>query len=208
MMRIIDISWPINSEMTAYKDRRIVRFEQTKTFEQDKVREALVHIGTHSGTHIDAPAHFIKNGRTIDQLIFTACCGRAQVVDVSDVDDYIKDTDLQQHDIDEGSIVLLKTRNSQLSPTDNFEPSFVYCSAGAAEYLVSKRVKAVGIDYLGIERGDPAHPTHTAFMQQNIPIIEGLRLQAVNAGSYQLWCLPLKVVGLEAAPARAILVAD
>ena len=102
--------------------------------------------------------------------------------------------------------MLLKTRNSYLSSIAPFNYEFIYVATSAAQYLIDHNIKAVGIDYLGIERAQPHHDTHTLFMQNNIGIIEGLRLEHVTAGQYILYCLPLACVGTEAAPARAVLV--
>jgi arylformamidase len=105
-----------------------------------------------------------------------------------------------------GDIILLKTANSSLGATALFNPSFVYLEASGAHYLQEKKIKAVGIDYLGIERAQPAHETHLQLMEHGITIIEGLRLQHVKQGRYLVCCLPLNAVGIEAAPARAVLI--
>lgn len=207
-MRLIDISWPLSATTTAYKNRYVINFEETKNFEHDGVRETKITLGAHSGTHIDAPSHFLKNGKTVDELPLDRCIGKAVVLDVSYCSQYITRDDLLQHDavIQKDDIVLLRTKNSDLSSDDTFNVNFVYLKASAAHYLIEKKVKAVGIDYLGIERGQPDHVTHTSFMNAGIVIIEGLRLGQVECGEYTLFCLPLYVVGLEAAPARAILI--
>ncbi len=205
-MEIIDISWPIDPAMTAYKDKQLVAFEQLKTFERDHVRESVIRLGSHSGTHIDAPSHFMADGMYIDQVPLSTTIGPCRVVDLTKCNDVITQQDLQQHTIEEGSIILFKTRNSMRSSSDPFDYQFISVAADAAAYLAEKKVKAVGIDYLGIERNQPGHETHLQFMRQGITIIEGLRLAHVQEGSYFLWCLPLAVQGLEAAPARAVLV--
>jgi len=204
-MKLIDISWPITQDMTAYKDRAVVVFNYTKTFEKDNVRESVITLGSHSGTHIDAPSHFIADGTAIHEQSVEATCGSCIVLDCMDVTENITDEILRNHTIREGDIVLFKTRNSSLAANAPFTYDFIYLAASGAEYLVAKKVKAVGIDYLGIERQQPNHETHEALMHNGITIIEGLRLAKVDPGSYVLWCLPLAVQGLEAAPARAIL---
>lgn len=205
-MQIIDISWPLSSDITAYKDRKNVSFNNIKTFERDQVRESSITLGSHSGTHIDAPSHFLADGNTISQMPLDATCGPCMVLDCTHVTQAITDADLQQHAIEQGARILLKTRNSEFDVTASFDHNFIYLAASGAAYLASKKIKAVGIDYLGIERQQPNHETHEALMRAGITIIEGLRLAGVNAGLYTLWCLPLAVQGLEAAPARAVLV--
>jgi arylformamidase len=205
IMKIIDISWPITLDMTAYKDRAVVSFNYTKTFEKDGVRESIITLGSHSGTHIDAPSHFLADGAAIQERNLAETCGPCIVLDCTDVIEAITDEVLRKHEINEGDIVLLKTRNSSLAANAPFAYDFIYLAASGAAYLSSKKIKAVGIDYLGIERQQPHHETHITLMQNGISIIEGLRLALVNPGSYRLWCLPLCIQGLEAAPARAVL---
>jgi arylformamidase len=204
-MKIIDISWPISLDMTSYKDRKVVNFSYTKTFERDHARESVITLGSHSGTHIDAPSHFLADGSSIAQMPLDATCGPCIVIDCTQVSEAITDTDLQQHTIEQGARVLLKTRNSALDAMAPFAYDFIYLAASGAAYLASKQIKTVGIDYLGIERQQPNHETHETLMRTGITIIEGLRLAAVDSGTYMLWCLPLAVQGLEAAPSRAVL---
>lgn len=207
-MKIIDISWPISDEMTTYKNKDNVLIQSTKTYEADVVRETTLTIHSHTGTHIDAPSHFIKDGLSIDQLDPLCCSGSAQVIDMTRVSDCITKDDLITITIKSDHIILFKTKNSALSPTASFNYNFIYVDASAASYLAEQSIRAVGIDYLGIERNQPQHETHLTFMQHNIPIIEGLRLQDVQAGIYTLWCLPIKIPGLDGAPARALLIQE
>lgn len=204
-MKFFDISWPISEYMTAYKDKKTVNLTQTKTIAEHNVNETLITLSSHTGTHIDAPSHFIVNGKTIDELDALCCTGPAKVVDMTHVTNSITKKDIQHITDLNNCIVLFKTKNSFIDAYAPFNPNFIYIAADAAEYLIEQKIKAVGIDYLGIERNQLGHPTHRAFMQHNIPIIEGLRLQEVSAGNYVLWCLPIKIPGLDAAPARAIL---
>jgi arylformamidase len=204
-MNLIDISWPLSPEMTAYKDRTVVEFTATKTYDQDGVRESVIRLGAHSGTHIDAPAHFLSAGTTVDQLALMTINGPCTVIDCTTVTDCITAQFLQTQSINRDDRILLKTRNSFLAHNNRFNSTFVYLDALAAAYLVQCGIQAVGIDYLGIERAQPGHETHSTLMHNGITIIEGLRLAHVNAGPYELICLPLAIVELEAAPARAVL---
>jgi arylformamidase len=211
MKRIIDISWPLCSETTGYKDKKSVVFNHIKTFSNDGVRESSIELNSHAGTHVDAPTHFLSEGMSIDQISLGSVCGDAFILDMTMHTECITREALAVHDdqIVPGSTVLLKTLNSELAPTNvSFNPSFVYLEASGAQYLAEKKIKAVGIDYLGIERNQPGHPTHKALLNAGVAVIEGLRLGHVAEGNYFLVCLPLAVVGLEAAPARAVLLAD
>jgi arylformamidase len=204
---IFDISWPISKATTGYKDRSIVSIEEIKNFNRDGVRETAVHLSSHTGTHVDAPSHFLRDGKTIDEMHLDRFIGDCIVLDMTTCAERITRDCLIAHDNDivEGGIVLLRTSNSDISPTDKFSPHFVYLEASGAMYLAEKKIKAVGIDYLGIEHSQPGHPTHENLMHADVAIIEGLRLGNVPAGKYIFVCLPLNVIGTEAAPARAIL---
>lgn len=205
-MKIIDISWPISENMTTYKNKKVVEFKPAKEFEKDNARETILTLNTHVGTHIDAPSHFLKDGKTIDQIALEKLCGPCRVLDLTNVQESISEKDLEKFDILENEIILLKTKNSSKSPSEEFDPLFIYLKADGAKYLANKKIKAVGIDYLGIERNQPGHPTHKALLEAQIPIIEGLRLEQVSKDTYNLICLPISLDGLDAAPARAILI--
>lgn len=207
-MKFYDISWPLSHLTTEYKNKKTLSFKQAKTFEKDGVRDSIICLGTHSGTHVDAPSHFLKDGKTIDQITLDRLIGRAVVLDFPADIQSISADDLGAYELKANDIVLLRTANSALSATGPFEKNFVFLTASGARYLIEKKINAVGIDYLGIERGDPDHTTHSTLMQADITIIEGLRLAHVNPGTYFMVCLPIALVGLEAAPARAILMAD
>ncbi|HLJ31773.1 MAG TPA: cyclase family protein [Candidatus Babeliales bacterium] len=207
-MKIIDVSWPISKATTGYKDRSVVDIQEIKNFNRDGVRETALHLSSHTGTHIDAPSHFLRDGKTIDEMSVDRFIGDCIVLDMTTCAERITRDCLMAHDGDivEGSIVLLRTANSDLNATDKFSPHFVYLEASGALYLAEKKIKAVGIDYLGIEHSQPGHPTHENLMHADVAIIEGLRLGHVQAGNYLFVGLPLNVIGVEAAPARAILI--
>lgn len=205
-MKIFDISWPISKDTTAYKDKKTINFETVKSFDKDGFHESTIAMSAHSGTHIDAPLHFQKDGKTIDQLDLSQVVGKCKVFDMSNVTDGISQDHLENLDIQPHDIILFKTSNSALQPIDTFNSQFIFLEISGAQYLVQRKIKAVGIDYLGIERGQAGHLTHNLLFKHNIVIIEGLRLQAIKQGSYFLCCLPLAMIGLEAAPARAVLI--
>ncbi len=210
-MKIIDISWPISQATTGYKDKNIVELAETKNFAKDGARETKLCFSSHTGTHVDAPSHFLQDGLTIDQIALARLVGPAKVLDLTTVDNaQITGDDLAQYasEIKPGDIILLKTTNSLCSPTDKFNMNFVHLEVSGARYLAKRGVSAVGIDYLGIERNQPDHSTHTTLMHADILVIEGLRLGHVNPGPYHLTCLPLAIIGVEAAPARAILISE
>lgn len=173
----------------------------------DGVADSSIAMNVHTGTHIDAPAHFIAGGATIEQLDLNQCNGVCRVIDLTGHSlaegDAIGIDDLRPHAPQRGERLLLKTRNSERGPEDSFDFNFVYLRSDAAQYLVECEVSLVGIDALGIERAQTDHATHQILLGGGVMIIEGLRLAHVVPGDYQLGCAPLLIKGAEAAPARA-----
>lgn len=204
---IIDISWPITPDMTSYKNNKPVNFTHEKNFADHQVCDSKITLNSHTGTHIDAPSHFLANGVTIETISLQSLVGPCRVLDLTHVENKITNQDLKTFDIQADEIILLKTKNSLLENTAPFDTKFVYLDKTGAQFLADKKIKTVGIDYLGIEREQPDHETHCILFEQRITIIEGLRLmETIGGESYILYCLPLAVNGLEAAPARAILI--
>jgi arylformamidase len=200
---MIDISWPIFGTMTTYKNRNDVLVVHMLS---DDMRESNLLCHTHSGTHVDAPAHLFKDGKTVDKIALDLLCGQAVVIDCSEVQDAITADYLKKYIelFDKTVRVLLKTKNSAQAINAPFDYNFVYLAACGARLLVEHGVRLVGIDYLGIERNQPGHPTHNTILAQGI-IVEGLRLLHVQSGMYELFCLPLLITGADGAPARAFL---
>ena len=203
-MNIIDISWPISHDMTQYKDNKYVEFE-CKLGSSYYVMEHLLKLHSHTGTHIDAPRHFLEDGQSLDELPLERFIGPCFVADMTSYGLELDGQALENIQVPAGTIVLLKTSNSKKSPTDPFDSNFAYVTASGANYIVDQNWKVVGIDYLGIERNQPDHATHITLAQAGIPIIEGLRLEHVAQGWYTAIILPLTIIGVEAAPARALL---
>lgn len=206
-MTIIDISWPLISGMTTYKNREDFTLYPTKVWETHQVRESRIVCSTHAGTHVDAPAHFLPEEGYVDTIPLERLCGPCVVLDMSAVVDAITKEHLEGYTLS-APRVLLKTRNSSLASIDPFDPNFVYLDRSGASYLKDRGVITVGIDYLGIERNQPDHATHTILLSSGVALIEGLRLASVASGNYTLMCLPLALIGAEAAPARAVLVPE
>lgn len=204
-MRIIDISWPISNQITTYKNKNDVQIEMVKKFEIDGCREARLNCGVHTGTHVDAPAHFLQNGATVDQVDLSNLIGPCQLFDLTHIENQITAEDLKKLDF-KTPIILFKTRNSLQAIDERFDPLFVYLDGSAAKFLAHQKLTAIGIDGLGVERNQPNHETHIQLLKKQISIIEGLRLAHVTAGMYQLICLPLNLIGTDAAPARAVLI--
>ncbi len=172
----------------------------------DAATVSKMSLGVHTGTHMDAPLHFIRNARSIDTMPLEATIGPARVIPIRYATS-VKRDELKEHSIAAGERILFKTANSARSwKSDRFDENFVFISQDAARYLAECKVRTVGVDYLSVGgfRQDGAE-THHALLGAGIWIIEGLNLSAVEPGSYEMVCLPLRLIGAEGSPARAIL---
>jgi arylformamidase len=169
---------------------------------------SVYSMGAHSGTHVDAPMHFVLGGATIDQLPLDPFIGPARVIDIPDAVQSINAAELGRHEWKGAERVLFRTRSSVRGwmSSSTFHRDFAYIAADAAQLLADAGVKLVGIDYISAEQfGASAPMTHRILLGKGIPIVEGLALAGVSAGDYDLVVLPIKVGGHEGAPARAVL---
>jgi arylformamidase len=155
---------------------------------------------------MDAPRHYLANGAGMETMPMEASIGRARVIQIHDPQ-AIRTGELEQHHLAKGERVLFKTGNSAICwKTDHFQKKFIYIQPEAAHCLAERGVRTVGVDYLsvgGFESGGAE--THRILLQAGIWIIEGLNLEHVDPGEYELVCLPLKIIGGDGAPARAVL---
>jgi arylformamidase len=166
-------------------------------------------LSVHTGTHVDAPHHFLNDGRTVESMDLAVLTGPARVVLIPDEVNIIDAAVLDEAEIPAGTErVLFKTHNSSLwqRGEKKFHPGFVSLSVEGADWLVEQGVRLVGIDYLSISPYKNSFPTHQALLRAGTAILEGVDLSYVPPGSYELYCLPLKLVGSDGSPARAILV--
>jgi arylformamidase len=203
----IDVSVPLHTGMVHWPDNPSVTIERDLDMERgDVCNVSKMSLGVHTGTHMDAPVHFLRNDAGIDQMPLTGAIGRARVIEIGDPVS-IKPEHLADHAIQRGERILFKTRNSSRCwQTDDFVEDFVYISHEAAQYLAATGVQLVGVDYLSVGGFEVDGPeTHQALLGASIWIIEGLNLSRAEPGVYDLICLPLRIVGGDGAPARAIL---
>src|SRR5215831_12508973 len=203
----IDVSVPLHSDMVHWPNNPPVCIERMLDIERDDTANvSKLSMGAHTGTHMDAPIHFLQAGKGIDTMPLTATIGRARVIEIRDPES-IKPEELYPHHIQHGERILFKTRNStRCWQTTDFVQDFVYISQEAARYLASQQVQTVGVDYLSVGGFfKDGVETHQALLEAGIWIIEGLNLESVLPGIVELICLPLKIEGCDGAPARAIL---
>lgn len=203
----IDVSVPLHTGMVHWPDNPPVSIERELNMDRgDVCNVSKMSMGVHTGTHMDAPIHFIHGGIGIDQMPLTASIGRARVIEIGDTVS-IKPGELAGHDIQRGERILFKTRNSaRCWQSDDFVEDFVYIAHEAAQYLAALGVQTVGVDYLSVGGSHVDGPeTHQALLGGGVWIIEGLNLSQVEPGIYDLICLPLRIVGGDGAPSRAII---
>ncbi|HZS09238.1 MAG TPA: cyclase family protein [Blastocatellia bacterium] len=206
-MKIHDITVSISSDLPVYPGDPEIQIRPTLSMAAgDICCVSQLSFGTHIGTHVDPPAHFVRGGATLDQLPLDVLIGPARVIDVGE-EPFIDAAVLARANLDGVSRVLFKTRNSRLwHSAKEFQKSFVYLETDAAGMLVERGVRLVGIDYLSVEKFDFEVPaTHYALLRNNVIIVEGLDLSAVAPGDYELICLPLKLRDGDGGPARVVL---
>ncbi|MEO7712647.1 MAG: cyclase family protein [Gemmatimonadaceae bacterium] len=166
-------------------------------------------MGSHSGTHVDAPKHFFDDGAGVDALPLDVLMGPARLIAFADTVKSIGESDLRAHDLTGVTRLLMRTRNSAwlASGATDFHPDYTFLAPDGAAYLVSLGIKLVGVDYLSVEQFHSGHHrTHRTLLERGVVIVEGLVLTEPPPGDYELRCLPLKLSGLDGAPARAVLV--
>jgi arylformamidase len=201
----IDVSVHLKNEMAHWPGDPPFSISRAKDMDRgDICNVSLLSLGAHTGTHMDAPAHFVAGGKGIDCMPLDASIGAARVIAITDRES-IKPDELHRHHLRRGERILFKTCNSDRCwDTDSFVEDFVFISAAAARYLAEKHVHLVGVDYLSVGGfREDGIATHQALLQAGIWLIEGLNLKKVRPGKVQLLCLPLKITGADGAPARA-----
>ncbi len=205
-MTVIDISVWIEPDMVRYEGDPVVTVTPYRARAQgDPADVSLLSLGSHTGTHVDAPAHFLDAGATVDRLPWDALVGPALVVEIAGEGPIGRET-LERHGLGGHRRVLLKTRNSGLWALGRFSRDYMAIDVEAAGYLVAQGIRLVGIDYLSIEPWhSPGFPVHRRLLEAGVVILEGLNLSAVEPGLFELVCLPLPVRGIDGAPCRAIL---
>jgi arylformamidase len=209
-MTIYDISLTISANLPTWPGDPGLELELFESM--DKGAHAnLTRISTsvHLGTHVDAPHHFLNDGRTVEQLPLVVLTGPCYVVQLPDGIEEITADVLDRTEItSEMKRVLFGTRNSHLwaKGESGFQTDFVAITEDGAEWLVERGVQLVGVDYLSVAPYGDSEPTHKVLLKAGVVLVEGLNLSSVMRGFYDLYCLPLKIAGCDGAPARAILI--
>jgi arylformamidase len=210
-MRIHDVSVSIGAGIPTYPGDPGIKFEPWASLDNgDPANVTMLHFGAHTGTHVDAPAHFISGGAQVEAMSLDSLIGRARVIELSDDVMAITAAHVRANDLGDTSRVLFKTRNSTFwrNREKGFRTDYTYIEPDAAAELVTLGVRLVGIDYLSVEKfGSTGFETHGNLLEAGVVIVEGLDLREVSPGDYEFICLPLKLAGGagDGAPARAVL---
>ncbi len=208
-MRLYDITLSISPRLPTWPSDPSVALERFAKMEDGAdANVSRVAMSVHTGTHVDAPYHFIADGRTVDDLPLNLLIGRAYVVHLLHVDAITAEV-LENADIPPRTRrVLFRTRNSDLwtQGVTEFRQDYVAITPDGASWLVGRGVKLVGVDYLSVAPFSDPVPTHRILLGAGVVIVEGLNLADVEQGRYTLYCLPLKFHATDGAPARAVLV--
>lgn len=208
MSRIYDVSLPVRSGGLIYPGNPEIVIEPQQAISRGAgANVSRISFGSHTGTHVDAAKHFFDHGQTVDQIELTKLIGPAILIAVDDGLASVTADELKRHDIGTHTRVLIRTRNSSYNTEIEFRQDYTFLAPDGAEYLVNKGVELVGVDYLSVEQFHSGHHrTHLTLLGKSIVIVEGLNLKGIEPREYEFICLPLRLEGLDGAPARAVLI--
>jgi arylformamidase len=208
MPSIYDISLPIVNDGLVYPGNPPISITpQQEISKGASANVSTLAFGSHTATHVDAPKHFFDDGISVDALPLDILMGPAVLICVEDDVMAIGEKELKLHELKNHTRVLIKSRNSSFNRERAFRKDYTYLAPDGAAYLVSLGVKLVGVDYLSVEQFHSGHHrTHRTLLENGVIIVEGLDLSAPAMGPYELRVLPLRLAGLDGAPARAVLV--
>ena len=204
--KLLDVSVPLTRGLATYPGNPPFELQPIKRIaDGGSSNVSRLVMGTHTGTHVDAPKHFIDDGAAVDALSLDLLIGRARVVEIARRGP-INAADLEREHLRDDLRVLFKTPNSAFWNSEVFQEDYAHLSENGARYLVDQGVKVVGVDYLSVEQfKKPGAPAHKALLSNGVIIIEGLNLADAEPGMYEMYCLPLRVAGGDGAPARVVL---
>ncbi|MCB0704351.1 MAG: cyclase family protein [Saprospiraceae bacterium] len=208
MGQLIDISNPLHPDLPVWPGSHGIHIHRILDQEKgDAATVSRLDIDIHSGTHIDAPLHFVKNGATTEEIPLDKLNGPCRVADLRGIP-IITHRHLEALRLPSNTRkLLLKTDNSE-KWTDlrhTFDKDYAAISQEAAQWVVDQGIELIGIDYHSIQRFSDPIDTHVTLLKNKVVILEGLNLKSIQSGPYRLWCLPVRILGVEGAPARAVL---
>jgi arylformamidase len=206
VIKLIDVTVPLDANLPTYPGNTPFRIEATKRIARgESSNVSSLHMSTHSGTHVDAPRHFFDSGLGVDGLPLEMLLGRVRVIEVTSRRG-IGPEELSESDLSEEVRVLIKTHNSRLWGSPEFHQQYLGVTEAGAKHLIEHGIKVLGVDYLSVEEfKKPGAPAHHVLLGGGAIVIEGLNLRDVEPGVYEMFCLPLRIVGADGAPARVVL---
>ena len=207
--RIWDVSMPLRTGGLVYPNNPPISITPVQSIKAGNTANvSRIDLGSHTGTHVDAPLHFLDGGAGVDELPLEVLIGPARLIAFGDDVLAVGEAELRQHDLRGVTRLLVRTRNSAwlASGSTEFHPDFTHVAPDGAAYLVSLGVRLVGVDYLSVEQfHSPHHKTHNTLLENAVVIVEGMVLSEPPPGDYELYCLPMLMAGLDGAPSRAVL---
>lgn len=210
-MQICDVTLTISNDLPVWPGDPAIRFERVSDVNAgDEVTLSRLATGSHIGTHVDAPVHFIRGGRGVDVLELDVLIGPCYLAHAPDAE-VIDAALLTRLDIPPATTrLLIRTRNSEwwARGDTRFHPDFVAIDRSGAEWIVERGLKLIGVDYMSVAPFEATTPTHDSLLRANVIVIENLDLHAADPGLWRLICLPLKLKDGDGAPARVVLLRD
>ena len=203
----LDVSYTISNNIITWPGDRTVEITKLSTIGEEHADANVTNLtlSAHTGTHIDAPLHFLADGADITAMPLDHSIGSAKVIHITDPHQ-ITFSELKEHDIEKGDRLLFRTRNSDFDwSRQPFRKDYLYLSTNAAQYLIKLGVKCIGVDYLSVAGEENGKEVHQLLLSSGITVIEGLKLIAVVPGRYDMIALPLKIEGSDGAPARVVI---
>lgn len=203
-MPIHDISLEIREEMLSWDDKEELKPQimEGERSESSGSIKSKICMGSHTGTHVDAPKHFLSDGESVDRVQLHKLIGKCRVLDCTEREQEIKKEDIEDFEED---ILVFKTRNSELLSSENFKRDYVYINEEACGKIVDYGYETVGIDYLGIGKYENTRPAHKTLLSKRIIVVEGLDLRNISPGKYEFIGFPLKIRNCDGSPVRAVL---
>lgn len=201
-----DLSANISEELVAFPGDPLYQREQVSSLEEGShFHLSKIHLGNHTGTHIDFPAHVIQGGKTSSDFPIDSLIGHGLIIEVPDKETSITRDFIKNQSILKNDFVFFKTTNSKISKNSTFTDKYVYIEPDAAEELLEKGVKIVGIDYISVDKYESEDlPVHKSLLSNDVLIVEGLELNHVPVGRCKIYIMPMKIIDMDGLPARII----
>jgi arylformamidase len=204
-MKVFDISVDLYNGMPSFPGDPEPVIKRFLEMPRDTANVSTISMGTHTGTHVDPPLHFVEGGLPLDKIPLDHLYGDAEVLDLTHIKKAITAADLESAT---ENILLLKTRNSRLWQYTEFHKDYVYLDRSAAQWLIDNHVWTVAIDYLSVGSFEGGEAVHRMLLRNGVTVVEGVNLSAVGPGRYTFACLPIKIKDGDGGPARAILIKE